>query len=112
MTSLDTLLAPFRSPPHGAHGYVRYSEDLQRELARSGFLGIAREEGYGPLEAALLIEEIATCPVSVEVACSSLIAPLLGSIDLPLVVAYGLGKSVRYLPQAATVCLVNGDTVS
>jgi alkylation response protein AidB-like acyl-CoA dehydrogenase len=100
MTSFEGLLQHHREPPQGVHGYVAFGAELQAELIASGFLEVAEQEGFGTLEAALLAEEAATCPVSAEVAQSALIGP-----------AWGLGKPVRFLPQAKSVCLVEGDSV-
>lgn len=111
MTSLDGLLEPFRSPPTGAHGYVEYSAALQAELTNSGFLEIASQPDFGPLDAALMIEEIASCPVSAEVAASTLIAPLTGRFDAPMALAWSLGRPARYLDRAKLVCLFQHDGV-
>jgi alkylation response protein AidB-like acyl-CoA dehydrogenase len=111
MTSFEGLLQRHREPPQGVHGYVAFGADLQAELIQSGFLEVAGQEGFGPLEAALLAEEAATCPVSAEVAQSALVGPLLDSAALPLAIAWGLGRPVRFLPQAMTVCLIEDDDV-
>jgi len=106
LTSLRTLLQPFRSPPIGAHGYVQYSEALQTELAASGFLEVASQPGYGLLDAALIVEEIASCPVSVEAAASALVAPLANQAASPMAIAWALDVPVRFLTVAKTVCLL------
>jgi acyl-CoA dehydrogenase-like protein len=111
MTSFEGLLDRYRQPPHGAHAYVAYSDALQAELAESGFLEIVEQTGFGVLEGALLIEAAAACPVSVEVAGSVLLRPLFGGAPSPLAIAWGLGKPVRYLPQARTVCIIQDDEV-
>ena len=115
LDGLQGLLEPFRRPPAGVHGYVEYSAVLQRQLMDSGYLEVAAQPEYGPLEAALLAEEIASCPVSVEAAASALVGPLLtadGPNDAtPLALAWGLGTACRFLPQARRVCLMQGDEV-
>lgn len=111
MSAIDGLLAPFRAPPAGEHGYVAYSEALQRELAEGGFLEIASHPGFGPLEAALIIEQVATCPVSAEVAASTLIAPLLGDADSPVALAWAVGRPARYLDRARSLCFFYGNGV-
>jgi alkylation response protein AidB-like acyl-CoA dehydrogenase len=106
LTSLDGLLDRYAGLPTGHGNYVRYSHDLQSELAESGFLGIAREEGYGPLDAALLVERIARSPWSVEVAASALVSPALGpTCKGPLALCDGIGKPTRYLPVAKQACI-------
>ena len=111
MTSLDGLLEPYRSPPTGAHGYVEYSTALQDELTTSGFLEIASQQDFGPLDAALMIEEIASCPVGAEVAASSLIGPLTSRFVAPMALAWALGRPMRYLTHAKSVCLLQDDGV-
>ncbi len=112
MTSFEALLDRYRALPIGSHGYVAYSEALQTEIDRSGYLEIVDQPGYGTLEAALLVEAVAACPVSIEIAASALIAPLVGSGSAPLALAWGLGTPVRFLPQAQTVCLFqNGEVL-
>jgi hypothetical protein len=111
MTSLQSLLQPFRSAPTGAHGYVQYSAALQQELASSGFLGVASQPGFGPLEAALLVEEVASCPVSVEVAASALVSPLINHWACPIAVVSALGRPARFLNVAKTVCVIRDNSV-
>jgi hypothetical protein len=111
MTSFEGLLEGYAALPTGPHGYVLYSEALQAELTASGFLGAAGEDGFGPLEAALLTESAATCPHGAEVAASALIGPLLDGAEGPIALAWGLGTPVRYLEQARTVCIIDGDAV-
>ena len=112
MASLDAMLQPFRTAPAGVHGYVEYSSALQQELTQSGFLDVAKVPGYGPLEAALLVEEAASCPVGVEVASSALIAPLLDrALEAPIALAWQLGRPARYLSIARSVILLEGDQV-
>ncbi|HEX7856356.1 MAG TPA: acyl-CoA dehydrogenase family protein [Sphingobium sp.] len=111
MTSFEALLERFRNPPHGEHGYVSYGEALQAEVQQSGFLEIASQEGFGTLDAALLVHAAAACPVSVEIASSALIGPLLEGRAAPLAIGWGLGKPMRYLPQAKTVCIIKGNDV-
>lgn len=112
MTSFEALLERFRDPPHGQHGYVAYSAELQDEIAQGGFLEIIDQPGFGLLDAALLVEAAASCAVSVELAASAMVGPLLGGAPAPVAVAWGLGKPVRYLPQARTVCVIDASGVS
>jgi alkylation response protein AidB-like acyl-CoA dehydrogenase len=111
MTSLESLVERYRTLRTGPPGYVAFSEQLQAELVESGFLEIARQEGFGALEAALLIEAVAHCPAGAEVAASALIGPLLGAADSPIALAWRLGEPARYLPHARTVCFLDGDEV-
>jgi alkylation response protein AidB-like acyl-CoA dehydrogenase len=111
MTAFESLLDGYRQPPQGVHGYVAYSAELQAEVAEAGFLEIATQPGFGLVDAALLVEAAAACPVSAELAASMLIAPLLGEGEAPLAVAWSLGRPARYLMQARRVCLFHQDEV-
>lgn len=111
MTAFEGLLERHRELPIGAHGYVLYAGELQTELAEAGFTEIAVQDGFGLLDAALLVEATAHCPASVEFAASAMIGPLLDGAPLPIAVAYGLAKPVRYLEQARTVVVIEDDAV-
>lgn len=111
MTSFEGLLERYREPPQGQHGYVAYSEAFQAEICESGFLEIAHQPDFGLLEAAMLVEAAASCPVSVELAASAMIGPLLG-LPAPVAVAWGRNKPIRFLPMAKTVCVIEDDGVT
>ncbi len=112
MTAFEGLLEKYRIPPQGVHGYVAYSSAFQRELCDSGFTEIASQPGFGLLEAALLVEASARCPVSVEAAATMMIGPLVGDTQGPVALAWQLGKPVRYLAEAGTVCLFGHGEVA
>jgi hypothetical protein len=109
MTAFDGLLAPYRQPPQGVHGYAVYSPELQNEIAEGGFLEIASQNGFGALDAALLVEAAAAVPYCVELASSALVGPLLEGAASPVAIATGLGKPVRFLEQAKSVVVLEGD---
>lgn len=111
LSSFDGLLERYRTPPHGVHGYVAWDEGFQRELAESGFTEVARQPDFGPLEAALLVEAAASCPVGVEAAAAMLVGPLIGETAGPVALAWQIGKPVRYLRQAQTLCLFEGGDI-
>lgn len=99
---LDQLLVSYREAPIEPITH-QYSADLANELAQSGFLGIAREEGFSLLDAALIVEQVARIPQVVEVAASSLIAPLLPAEYADGAIALAEGKitgPLRFLPVA------------
>ena len=75
--SVEAMIAPYARLPSGAHAYVEYGAALQRQLEESGFLTIATQPSFGLLEAALVVELVARCPLSVEAASSALILPLI-----------------------------------
>lgn len=113
VSAVDRLTENFRQPPHGGElAYVHYSEALESELRDSGFRDVARNEGYGAIDAAILVERIAQLPFSVEIAASALVGPLLGrELPGPLAICEELGRPTRYLPQAQHVCLILPDRI-
>lgn len=111
LTAFDGLLDRYRTPTHGVHGYVAWDAGFQQELAASGFAEVASQPDYGPLEAALLVEAAAACPVGVEAAASMLVGPVIGHEDGVLALAWQVGRPVRYLAQAKRLCLFDYDAV-
>ena len=59
LDGLDKLLASLGAAPPTDPVLLRYARDLDAALAESGFLDIAREEGFGPLDGALIVERLA-----------------------------------------------------
>jgi alkylation response protein AidB-like acyl-CoA dehydrogenase len=107
--AVDQLLRRRQAVPPDPPAYAFYSPDLQRELAEGGFLEIAGAEGYGPLEAALVVEAVARSPWAAEVAGSALVAPVLGrELEGSLALCEGLGRPTRYLAQARHAILRDG----
>jgi alkylation response protein AidB-like acyl-CoA dehydrogenase len=111
MIAFDGLLDRYRRAPEGVHGYHCYSRDFQNELGDSGFLDVASQPGFGVLEGALIAEAAARCAICAEVASSVLVGPLLGHRQGPVAITPGIGRPVRYLEQATTVCIVGDDAV-
>jgi hypothetical protein len=108
---LDTVLSmiePFRALPPGACAYFEPSPELDGQLAEGGFFEIASFEGCGPLDAALLVYELARLPVLIEAAATALVAPQLGLTDMPRPIALADDRhgSIRNLPGARTLILL------
>lgn len=114
--SLDQLLRRHKELPvdqRAARFY--YDEALDLALAEGGYFDIARTEGCGPLEAALVLEQIARLPGVVEAGASLLVAPQLltqGARRPVALISGHLGLSQRFLPQAATALVDLGDDVA
>jgi alkylation response protein AidB-like acyl-CoA dehydrogenase len=95
------------------HPKAEYDVALERALAEAGFSGIAREEGTGPLEAAMVVEAVSRAAGVVSVGASSLVLPALtqaapeGPIAL---VRRGAAGPVRYAAHARTALVLDGDT--
>jgi alkylation response protein AidB-like acyl-CoA dehydrogenase len=91
---------------------ARYCAPLDAALADAGFLDIAREEGFGSLDAALVAESIARLPHVVEAATSALVAPAL-KIPVgrrPIALVSGAAtQPARFLPQAKLLLADLGD---
>jgi alkylation response protein AidB-like acyl-CoA dehydrogenase len=111
MTAFEGLLERYRDAPQGVHGYVAWSPQFQQELRDGGFNEIATPPGFGLLEAAMLVEAAAACPVGVEAAATMMIGPLVGDTQGPVAIAWQCGKPVRYLDEASNVCLIGPDAV-
>src|SRR3546814_9945375 len=88
---------------------------LEAALADGGFFDIAREPGFGAVEAAILVYEAGLSPLVLETGASALIAPLLTGEALPRPVAVArladLPRGVRFLAEARTLLVALGDGV-
>ena len=96
--------------------YYSYGDALDRDLMDNGFLDILRSDDFGPLEAGLMIAEVARSPHAVEVVASALVAPSLWpELTLPRPIALAreqdLCRAVRFLDRAATVLVDAGDRI-
>lgn len=113
---MDRHVAPPKDGNVSAVVHSHYSDALDRDIGEGGYFGIAREEGFGPLEAALLVEEVYRSPSVIEVAASAIVVPQLTREDLPrpvvLMRAAEIGRSVRFLDRARTVLVDMGDDVA
>ena len=114
LSELDRIIA---ATPHGSHAeleFAPYSDALDESLAETGFLDIAREEGFGVLDAALITERLARSPFVVEAAASSIIAPALGveAGTRPIALVSGDPlKPARFLGRAKILLADMGDHV-
>ena len=112
MTEVERLVAGLSLAPHTEPVVAPYSDVLDRALADSGFLDIAREDGFGPLEAALVTESLARQPHIVEAAASAIVAPALSipSGVRPIALLAGDGtRPARFLTKARLLLLDLGS---
>lgn len=112
LTGLDQLLAAHAEAPSGEPEAYVYGAALDTALADSGFLEIARIDGFGPLDAALVVERLARLPQVLETGASALIAPLLplepGERPVALVSGDATRPS-RFLPMARHLLVLRDD---
>jgi alkylation response protein AidB-like acyl-CoA dehydrogenase len=112
LAGLDQLLASQAPPAPTEPVFAAYSTELDQALMEAGFLDIAREDGFGPLEAALVVERLARLPCAVEAGASALIAPALslpaGTRPIALVTGDPAGAA-RFLPMAQALLVDRGD---
>jgi alkylation response protein AidB-like acyl-CoA dehydrogenase len=74
--AIGKLLDRHRKLPQALPVHRVESADLQRDLADAGYLDVARTEGFGPVDAVLLVAAIAQLPYVMEAGASALVAPL------------------------------------
>jgi alkylation response protein AidB-like acyl-CoA dehydrogenase len=110
LAGLDQLLASVAAPA-AEPAHCAWSADLDGKLAEAGFLDVAREDGFGPLEAALVAERVARLPWAVEAAASALVGPALPlpAGDRPIAITDDAGKPVRFLPMARLLVVDRGE---
>ncbi|WP_448661605.1 acyl-CoA dehydrogenase family protein [Sphingomonas sp. CJ20] len=93
-----------------------YADALDNELTAGEFFSVATVEGYGAVEAALLVYEVGRSPLALEAANSALVAPLLTGEILPRPIAIAraedLPRMVRWLDRAKTLIVDLGDDVA
>ena len=112
LTEVERLLAGLSLAPHTQPVVAPYSDELDRAIGDSGFLDIAREDGFGPLDAALVAERIARLPHIVEATASAIVAPALAipAGVRPIALLAGDGtKPARFLPKARLLLLDVGS---
>lgn len=111
VSALDSILEDYKTAPVEPVPFV-YGTQLDATLAESGFLDIEWEDGFGPLDAALVVERVARMPEVVEVAASALLAPAL-PLDRgtrPIALHTGpLTAPIRFLPQACALVVLHPD---
>ena len=116
VSAVQAIVRDHGEPPRdGRHASHYFDAGLQGLLEENGFLDANRD--FGPLGAALVIEETARAPVVAETAASALIVPqLLGGERLvgpvALVAGDALSASHRNLSVARTAVIDLGDDVA
>ncbi len=109
--AIDKLCESFATSPVDFHGFALVSEDLDRELEEGGYFDIAAVPEMGPLSAAASTARLARLPYAAEVALSMLVRP---HLDIELPRPFGVienGRPGRFVPQAKTLIIIDGDSV-
>jgi hypothetical protein len=111
---LDQLIAATSPPAPTQPLRFCFDSTFNRAVAEAGYLDIASQEGYGLLEAALVVERLARCPWLVEAGTTALVRPLL-DIDPggePIALVQGsYDQASRYLPFARWLVVDRGSDV-
>lgn len=111
LSGLDQLLASEAPPAPTAPVFTAYADGLDAALVESGFLEIAREDGFGALEAALIVERLARLPQTIEAASTAIVAPALGLERglRPIALTTGSpSNAARFLPLARVLIVDRG----
>jgi alkylation response protein AidB-like acyl-CoA dehydrogenase len=117
LASAGKLLAA-KAGPERARALAKesaYDHLLDRELESAGFVGLARSEGTGALEAALVLEAIAKSAGTVAYGSAALVAPFITEekLDAPIALALAEDGStpIRFGAHARTLLIADGDVV-
>jgi len=115
LDSLRSLLARHAGPARARQVMAdgQCDRDLLEALGAAGFLDLASSEGAGPLEAELVVEEVARAAGVVPAGPRSLVAPMLTDQHIPQVVAICEATDrgpVRFAAAADLVVVLDGDS--
>jgi alkylation response protein AidB-like acyl-CoA dehydrogenase len=113
LESVEALLARHAGPRRAIELAAKgeYDTALDRALADAGFAEIARSDGAGPLEAALVVESIARAAGVVAAGAGMLVAPQVAGSALagPVALARaGDAAPIRFGAHARTLLLLDG----
>lgn len=114
LAEVERLVLGFSSTEPGEPAAASYSSGLDLALSESGFLDVARDDGFSVLDAALVSERVARSPHIVEAAASAIVAPALGLPQDARPVALVTSEPTnpaRFLPQASTLLVDLDDHV-
>jgi len=110
--AVNRIAQQFDYVPSDFHGFVLTNEALDKELTENQFFDIAHIPELGALTAAMAVERLARCPCAAETALSMLVLPYLpGDWERPIAVVEQ-GRPGRFVHQAKTLILIEGDSVA
>jgi len=113
LAGVQQILDKYRTLPVGSAAVWLRNEQLERDLADTGYFAVGSMEGMGPLEAALVVEAVARLPQAVETTGTLLLAPRFSpEAARPVAVCaadeYG---AVRFLQAGGTLLVYDGRDV-
>jgi Acyl-CoA dehydrogenase, C-terminal domain len=112
LAGLEQLIQAQAPAAPTAPMYAYYVAEFDQAVGEAGYLDIAREEGFGILEAALICERLARLPCAVEAGASAIVAPALsiepGVRPIAMVTA-DARRASRFLPMAKLLLVDRGD---
>jgi alkylation response protein AidB-like acyl-CoA dehydrogenase len=115
LDAMRPLLAKYaRLPSPGQSDYYVPGTELDADLEEAGFFANAGDAGFGPEEAALIVEHVCRSPYVVEAAASILVVPQITAELLPRPIALVQAASrapVRFLGLARTAIIDTGKDV-
>jgi hypothetical protein len=110
--AVDKLAEQFANKPTEFRGFALYGAELDKELEDAQYFDIAQVPELGPLCAAMAVARLAQLPYAAESALSMLVRPqLAGEWPRPFAVVEN-GRPGRFVPQAATIIVIEGDAVA
>jgi|KBSSwiStaDraftv2_1062776.scaffolds.fasta_scaffold01023_24 alkylation response protein AidB-like acyl-CoA dehydrogenase len=106
----EQMTADLREAPRQGL-FTAYSVELQRRIANAEFASIQLQEGYGPLEAALVVETLGRVPALAEASASLVVAPaVLGeTVEGPISLVETWRRPARFLSVARHAFIQDGD---
>jgi alkylation response protein AidB-like acyl-CoA dehydrogenase len=110
LDAVSRVLAPYRSIDHtSVVQRTIYASELERTLAKGGFLSIGGGDAESRVTAALIVAEIARLPVCLEATASLLVRPAVCPEALgPIALICGdAQRPTRFLPQARSALIAN-----
>lgn len=111
LDAVEGIALDFTSTPSDFHGFALYSLELDSVLADNGFFEIATTPELGRVAAAAAVERLARLPFTAEIALSMLLGHLFDeSLPRPFALVEN-GRPGRFVAQAATVFVLDGERV-
>lgn len=103
----------FRAVPSHQPAFHIYGDALDAEIERAGFHAVMQDSDLAGATAACVVMEFARLPPCVEIMASTFIHPVFcPDAPRPLALIEDPARAVRFLPQAKSALIVQGDGIS